>query len=76
MVSRHHSTGWGLANCGSAGAPPRCSALSFGGAPGALPFNGSSRPAASYPCPLRQASCRLKFSIFGVESEDNVKDEQ
>ena len=26
--------------------------------------------------PLRQASCRLKFSIFGVGSEDNVKDEQ
>ena len=25
--------------------------------------------------PLRQASCRLKFSIFGVESEDNVRDE-
>ena len=26
--------------------------------------------------PLRQTSCRLKFSILGVESEDNVKDEQ
>ena len=26
--------------------------------------------------PLRQASCRLKLSILGVESEDHVKDEQ
>ena len=62
MVRRPHSTGRGLASCGSAGAPRRCSASSFGGAPGDLPFNGSSRPAASYPWRQQWREARMTAS--------------